>query len=104
MKREINRLVVGLVLSLAGIQIAAAQAPPAPKPGPEHQRLGYFVGTWTTEGATQPGPMGPGGKMTSTDSCEWFEGKFAVVCRGSGTSPMGPGKELALLSYSPDEK
>jgi hypothetical protein len=104
MKREFNRLAIALVLSLAGVQIAAAQAPPAPKPGPEHQRLAYFVGTWTTEGSMQPGPMGPGGKMTSTDTCEWFEGKFAVVCRSAGKSATGPSKEIALMSYSPQEK
>jgi hypothetical protein len=104
MKRELTRLAVALVLSLVGVQIAEAQAPPAPKPGPEHQRLAYFVGTWTTEGSMQPGPMGPGGKMTSTDTCEWFEGKFAVVCHNNGKSAMGASKELAILSYSPEEK
>jgi hypothetical protein len=104
MKRKLERLAFAVVLSLAGVQIAAAQAPPAPKPGPEHQRLGYFVGKWTTEGTMQPGPMGPGGKMTSTDTCEWFEGHFAVVCHSEGKSAMGASKEIALMSYSPEEK
>ena len=94
--------VVGSVLIL---QIAAAaQAPQAPKPGPEHQRLGYFVGKWTGEGEMKASPMGPGGKMTSNDTCEWFEGRFAVICHSEGKSPMGPMKSVGILGYSSEEK
>ncbi len=83
---------------------ALAQAPAALKPGPEHERLGYFVGTWTGEITMKEGPLGPGGKMTTTDHCEWFEGKFAVVCRSEGTGPTGPAKGLAIFGYSTEEK
>jgi Protein of unknown function (DUF1579) len=93
-----------LCIGLLGVSFASAQEPAAPKPGPEHQRLGYFVGNWTSEGEMKPSEMGPGGKMTSTEKCEWFEGKFAVVCRGQGRSPWGPGKSIGILSYSPEEK
>jgi Protein of unknown function (DUF1579) len=97
-----------LVLSAAVVGLpaaAGAQAPqPPPKPGPEHQRLGYFVGNWTSEGEMKPGPMGPGGKMTSTDTCEWFEGGFSVVCRSTGKTPLGPSKSIGILGYSTEEK
>jgi hypothetical protein len=83
---------------------AAAQQSQAPKPGPEHQKLGYFVGTWTSTGEIKPSPFGPGGKMTSNDTCEWFQGGFAVVCRSQGTTPMGPMKSLAILGYNAEEK
>jgi hypothetical protein len=94
------------VVTFVGLQLAStmAQTPPPAKPGPEHQRLGYFVGKWTTEGEMKPGPMGPGGKLTSSDTCEWFEGGFAVICRGDGTTPMGPSKSLGILGYSAEEK
>ena len=94
---------VAVVLSAAP-QIAAGQAAQAPKPGPEHARLGYFVGKWKAEGDVKPGPMGPGGKMTSADSCEWFEGRFSVICRYEGSGPMGPSKGLGILGYSTEEK
>lgn len=93
-----------VVVALLGfLPHASAQQQPQ-KPLPEHQRLAYFVGTWTIDGAMKPSPMGPGGKFTGTSTCEWFEGRFAVVCRGSGQGPMGPSKEIAILSYSPEEK
>lgn len=94
-----------LSVALLAFQLAAsAQPPQAPKPTPEHQRLGYFVGNWTTEGEMKPSPMGPGGKITSTDRCEWFEGQFAVVCHSTGKTPMGPAKSLGIMAYSTEEK
>jgi hypothetical protein len=96
-------LAVCLVVSMSGQRVLAAQAQPT-KPGPEHKRLGYFVGKWKTEGEMKPGPMGPGGKMTSTDTCEWFEGNYSVVCRYEGTGPMGPSKAMGIIGYNPEEK
>jgi hypothetical protein len=105
MKGTTELFAAGLLSSVFLCQVAAlAQAPQALKPGPEHERLGYFVGKWTSEGEVKASPMGPGGKMTSTETCEWFEGRFAVVCRSEGTGPMGPGKSISILGYSPDEK
>jgi hypothetical protein len=95
----------GVIIAIVGLQMpAGAQAPPAPKPGPEHQRLAYFLGKWTSEGEMKAGPMGPGGKMKSTDVCEWYDGRFAVICRSEGTSPMGSAKSLGIMSYSPELK
>jgi hypothetical protein len=48
--------------------------------------------------------MGPAGKISSVDSCEWFDGHFSVICRSDGKSPMGPMKSVGILSYSPEEK
>jgi hypothetical protein len=93
-----------MAMSIVAAQPTMAQAPQPAKPGPEHQRLAYFVGTWTSEGEMKPGPMGPGGKMTSRDTCEWYEGRFAVICRSEGKGPMGPSKGLGILGYSPEEK
>lgn len=88
----------------AGAPAALGQAEPAQKPLPEHQRLGYFVGRWRGEGEIKPGPMGPGGKITATDTCEWFEGRFSVICRSEGQGPTGPSKSLGILGYSVEEK
>ena len=101
MRRMCIALAAYASASVAGLQLAAAQAP---KPGPEHQRLGYFVGKWNAEGEMKPGPMGPGGKMKSADTCEWFEGKYSVICRYEGSGPMGPSKGIGILGYSPEEK
>jgi hypothetical protein len=82
----------------------AAQPPQPPKPGAEHKRLGYFVGKWNVTGEVKDSPMGPGGKITSADTCEWFEGGFAVICRSDGKTPMGAMKSIGILGYSTEEK
>jgi hypothetical protein len=105
MARRFALRTAGVAMSIVAVGLGAiAQAPQKATPGPEHQRLGYFVGTWTSEGEMKPGPMGPGGKMTSRDVCEWFEGRFAVICRSEGKGPTGPSKGLGILSYSQEEK
>jgi hypothetical protein len=104
MKGPLNLLAAFILTSAAGGQVAAAQGAQAPKPGPEHERLGYFVGKWRAEGEVKPGPMGPGGKFTSSDTCEWFEGRYSVVCRSEGTMPMGQTKSIGILGYSPEQK
>jgi len=100
-RKSLAASVVASLLCTAGL---AAQAPTPPKPTEAHQRLGYFVGKWTNEGEMKPGPMGPGGKVSSIDTCEWFEGRFAVVCRYDGKGPMGPMKGMGIISYSPEAK
>jgi len=101
MKRTLIWLVL---LALQGVVLLAQGADKIPKPTPEHKRLGYFVGKWTYEGEMKPSPFGPGGKVKTTDSCEWFSGGFSVVCHSDGTGPMGAMKGLGLLSYNAEEK
>jgi hypothetical protein len=104
MKRMFYVVGTCALVSGVGSEFAAAQAPQLPKPGPEHARLGYFVGKWNAEGELKPGPMGPGGKFTSSDTCEWFEGRYSVICRSEGKMPMGPSKSLGILGYNTEEK
>jgi hypothetical protein len=104
MHRPSRVLSAAAFVSAVTVQLAVAQAPPPAKPGPEHARLGYFVGKWKAEGEIKPGPMGPGGKLTSADDCQWFEGRFSVICRSEGTTPMGATKSIGMIGYSSEEK
>jgi Protein of unknown function (DUF1579) len=83
-----------VVVAVMSMSVAAviAQKQEMPKPSPEHQRLGAFVGNWTFEGELKPGPMGPGGKMTGTDRIEWAPGNFFVQRNYQGKSPNVPGE------------
>jgi Protein of unknown function (DUF1579) len=98
-------------LTLLGLVWIAAQAPVAfgqgptpaqPKPGPETQKLAYYLGSWRGEGEAQAGPFGPGGKLSSTTTCEWFDGGFHLVCRGEEQGPTGKRTFLNIRTY--DEK
>src|SRR2546425_11621171 len=79
MRTRLLNFAVCLVLS-SGLTLAQAPAE-KPKPGPEHKKLGYFVGKWNAEAEMKPGPFMPGGKMTSRDICRSEERRVGKECR-----------------------
>src|SRR4029453_11553103 len=85
-----------IVAHAASGHAATAQQP---KPGPEVQKLGYYLGTWRGEGETKGGPFGPAGKLSSTTNCEWFAGGFQLVCRGEERGPTGTRTFLNIRAY-----
>lgn len=98
MNRRIATLGWGLTAMTAAVALVHAQD--MPRPGSEHKAMAYFVGKWQTEGAVTSGD----GKMTSTDTCEWFDGGFQVICKGVGQSPSGPATTLGVLAYNTTDK
>jgi hypothetical protein len=74
------------------------------KPGPEHKKLDMFAGAWTLEGDMKPSAMGPGGKTTENEKCEWMEGGFFLVCHTDFKTTMGNGSGISFMGYSPDDK
>ena len=95
--------VIVAVVSLCG-SVVVAQKQEMPKPGPEHQRLGAFVGNWTFDGQMKPGPMGPGGKVTGEDRIEWTPGNFFIQRSFEGKSPMGEVKGIEIYAYDAAKK
>jgi hypothetical protein len=88
-----------------GVIAVLAQEPgDALQPSAEHKKLGVFVGTWNDEAEIKPGPLRPGGRMSLTESCEWFTGGFSIVCHTETTGFMGDLKALSVLSYDSEEK
>ncbi len=86
------------------LAVAATAQMDLPKPGPEQKKLDMFAGAWTLDGDMKPGPMGPGGKMTENEKCEWMEGGFFVVCHADFKSSMGNGTGITIMGYSNDDK
>src|SRR5947209_16906407 len=99
-------LVIGVVLACSAASIAPAQPQASEVPGPsrEAQELGYYVGNWVGHGETKGGPLGTAGKLSSRQTCKWFEGRFQVVCDGEETGPSGKRHFLNLLAYDDSSK
>jgi len=74
------------------------------QPSPEHQNLDFFAGRWRSEGEMTAGPMGPGGKVSGTSTCEWFAGGFHLVCRSEGRGPAGATQAIWIMGYSNEKK
>ncbi len=90
------------ILLLATVAFAQMDIP---KPGPEHKKLDFFVGHWTSEGDTKPGPMGPGGKFTMQENSEWMDGGYFVVIHSKYSGGGMPnGTSIAYMGYDTQEK
>jgi len=103
LKRE--SMVLAVFSGLISVMTAIAQEPAGlPQPSPEHKKLGAFVGIWKDEALMKPGPLGGGGRMSLTQTCEWFTGGFSVVCHTETLARMSNLKALTVLTYDPEEK
>jgi hypothetical protein len=84
-KKMSIRSSVAVILSCGLATRSLAQAPPeSPKPGAEHKKLEYFVGTWRVEGEIKPNDYMPAGKNVSTLTYTLGPGGFFVEWRGEG--------------------
>jgi hypothetical protein len=92
-------LVILVVLALA--LPCLAQTPP-PKPGPEVQKLAYFLGTWKGAGEVNEAQLK--GKSSGIKTCEWFAGGFHLMCRTEATGPQGRRAELTVMAYDEEAK
>lgn len=95
---------IAMIFAAWMVLAAAAMAQEMPKPGPELKKLEMFAGSWTMEGDMKPGAMGPGGKTTETEKCEWMEGSFYLVCHSDYKTTMGNGAGLSVMGYSAEDK
>jgi hypothetical protein len=93
MKRSVL-LVLFLVLAAPCLEPAQAQAAPPLKPGPEIQRLGFWVGTWKYESANASGML----------TYEWITGGFGVIGREEGTDRAGRYAHLRVMTFDPEER
>src|SRR5207247_3579349 len=92
-----------LFLSVVTLALWEQAPPQKPKPGPEHQRLHYFVGDWETVTEAKPSPFGPGGKITAKDHNVML-GDFFVVFHSDSTGPMGQKKTVTVMGFGAKEK
>src|SRR5438045_3652276 len=95
-----------LVATLLAFLFSAslASAADAPKPGAEHKRLDYYVGTWTIDANAAASPFGPAGKVTGKQVFERGPGGFSVTLRGDVKTPGGSIQSVAVLSYDSHKK
>jgi Protein of unknown function (DUF1579) len=101
-----------LAVAFAVAGLAASAAAPAqekkgmemPQPGPEHQKMSYFLGKWHSTATLKPGPWGPGGPVNGDDECTLMQGGFFVVCKSEGSGPMGKMSGIGIMGYDATKK
>jgi len=91
-----------IVVVLAVAMPCLAQTVQPPKPGPEVQKLAYFVGTWKGENELKGGALS--GHISGRNDCEWFAGGFHLLCRNESTGPAGKHWELSVRAYDEETR
>jgi len=92
---------VAVTLICGFTALSLAQAPPeAPKPGPEHKKLEYFLGTWKVENEIKANEYVPAGKGVSTATITLGPGGFSVESRAEGQIPRTDG----IIAYDSHAK
>ncbi len=88
-----KRASVAVILICGFTALSLAEAPPErPKPGPEHKKLEYFLGTWKTEGEIKANGYVPAGKSVTTETYTLGAGGFSIeVDRPEGPIPRTQG-------------
>jgi len=100
-------LAVIAAIGIAGSALASQpepKKPEAPKPSPEVESLGYFLGAWASEGELHPGPMGAGGPTEGRDICRWMPGNFFVGCMMQTRGPLGLMQVQGIMGYDAEKK
>jgi hypothetical protein len=93
------KVVLSTAIAFAIVTSSITAQTTAPKPGAEHKRLEYFAGAWSYQGEAKQSPFGPGGKISGTETCDWFAGGFQLICRSKGSSAKGPMTGQAIVTY-----
>ena len=81
-----------------------AQQPPS-SPGPQHERLGVFVGKWKSDGPTYAEGQSNETlkastvRMRSDDTFEWLPGGFFLVHHWDGMVGKQPFRGLEIIGY-----
>ena len=104
MKNASQKTTLALAVLMFAV-VAAAQNPPAtPKPGPEIEKLKYFVGEWKQEGAIAASHMANAGKYTGTYHNAMAPGGFFVEMHSTNESGMGKWTATSFLGYNAQDK
>jgi len=70
------------------------------EPGPERQKLAYFIGTWKTEGEMKQSMFGPAGTLSGTARHEWILGEFFYLTHHEEQNPSGKHVSVEITGCS----
>lgn len=70
-----------------------------PRPGPEHARLGAFVGVWRTRGQVRATKSTPALQIEGTDRYEWLPGGFFLLHRVDVRIGGDPAEAVEIIGW-----
>jgi hypothetical protein len=72
-----------------------------PVPGPEHEKMGAFLGRWHTTGEVAATGSEPSAEVDSIDTYEWYPGEFFLVHHADSRVGGSVIKSIEIMGYDP---
>lgn len=70
-------------------------------PGPEHKKLGIFLGRWHTTGEVSATASTPAAKVDSIDTYEWYPGEFFLIHHANARVGDDNIRSIEIMGYDP---
>src|ERR671913_622288 len=102
MNRKWAVCVVCCTLAAVSATDVNLQGTPTRKASPEYKNLARLAGTWKSDATLKPGPGGPGGPVSGTETCRMFE--LFLVCDSEDSGAVGRVNTHSMLIYHPAQK
>ena len=101
MKHIVYSVVLATLICTLALE---GQAPQAPKPSAEHQKLQMLTGNWTYQGDAPASAFGPAGKVTGTEQTRSILGGFSIQRQVKDKGPAGEREFIELIGYDTTKK
>ncbi|MGC4083992.1 MAG: hypothetical protein QM736_18255 [Vicinamibacterales bacterium] len=102
------RVEAWVMLKQIGVLVAACwmggTAVLAQGSGTDGSQLGFYIGKWTVEGQSRSTPTGAYGRISGNETCAWFSGGPALVCRETLQDSAGETDSIFILSFDSKKK
>jgi hypothetical protein len=73
-------------------------------PGPEHKKMGVFLGRWHTTGEVAATAETRAAKVDSIDTYEWYPGEFFLLHHADAKVGDAAIKSLEIIGYDADRR
>ena len=73
-------------------------------PGPEHKKLGVFLGRWHTTGEVSATASTPAAKVDAIDTYEWYPGGFFLVHHAEGKVGNDNIRSIEIMGYDTERQ
>lgn len=73
-------------------------------PGPEHKKLGIFLGRWHTTGEVSATASTPAAKVDSIDTYEWYPGEFFLIHHANARVGDDDIKSIEIMGYDTERQ
>ncbi len=96
----------GLAISMAGALMLSASTAKAQSPAasPEAAKLALYAGHWSASGQSRAGPSKPFTPFSGFETCEWYTGGQALVCRETTKEAAGVSHNSFIMAWDSAQK